>query len=178
LLCLIFGPPQTASLAVVHLLKVFDVARDNFGNASPGWPNSGPGPFLSLSLQKLPFLHPPCLQPLRQLVIILWQVYQWYSLHIDMEFVPSLSAQIRAAQGLPYCWCLLKFMVVFICDRHVVYGYNMLCLPQMLHSGDETLRSGIEEMFRDRPVVLFAPYSCCLGLLRCVSCCFAEADKP
>jgi len=67
---------------------------------------------------------------------------------------------------------------VFVCDRHVVHCYNMLRLPQMLDCRDKALRSGIEKMFRDRPVVLLAPGSGSLGLLGCVSCCFAEADEP
>lgn len=69
-------------------------------------------------------------------------------------------------------------MLMLICDRHIVHGYNVLRLPQVLDCSDEALRSGIEEMFRDRPIVLFAPNSRSLGLLRRVSRCFTEADKP
>jgi hypothetical protein len=69
-------------------------------------------------------------------------------------------------------------MVVLVSDRHIVYSYNMLCLPQMLDCGDEAFRSGVEEMFGDRSVVFFAPYSSGLGLLRCISGSFTKADEP
>jgi hypothetical protein len=69
-------------------------------------------------------------------------------------------------------------MFMFVCDRHIVHSHNMLRLPQMLHRGDEALRSRVEEMFRDWSVVFFAPYSGGLCFLRRVSRCFTEADKP
>lgn len=69
-------------------------------------------------------------------------------------------------------------MVVFVGDRNVIHSYNMFRLPQMLDCSDEAFRSGVEEVFRDRSIVLFAPHSCGLGLLRRVSRCLAEADEP
>jgi hypothetical protein len=69
-------------------------------------------------------------------------------------------------------------MVVFICDRHIVHCYDMLCLPQMLDCCDEAFRSRVEKVFWDGPVVFFTPYSSSLRLLRCVSSSLTEADEP
>jgi hypothetical protein len=95
-----------------------------------------------------------------------------------MELVSSLSTQIGAAQGLPYRRSVHKLLVMLVSNRRIVYGCNMLRLPQMLDCRYEAFRSGVEEMFRDRPVVFFTPYSCSLRLFRCVSRRFTEADKP
>jgi hypothetical protein len=65
-----------------------------------------------------------------------------------------------------------------VCDCHIVDGFNMLRFAQMLDCCDESFRARVEEVFRDRSVVLFAPYFRLFVFLRCVSRRFTEADEP
>jgi len=69
-------------------------------------------------------------------------------------------------------------MVVLVRDRHVVDSFDMFGLSKMLDSCHEAFRAGVEKVFGNGAVVLFAPHSCGFCFLGSISCCFAEADEP
>lgn len=48
----------------------------------------------------------------------------------------------------------------------------------MLNSGDEALCARVEQVFRQRPIVLLAPRPSLLVLLRSISCSLTETDEP
>lgn len=140
--------------------------------------SSAPRPLLLLRIQKLALLHPPRLEPLRQLGIALGQIPDRDALHVDVELEAALPGYAVQAQALPDRGRFAELVVVLICDCHVVDGFDVLGLPEVLHRCHEAFGSRVQQVFWEGAVVFETPFPCLSGFFWCVACCFAEADKP
>ena len=97
---------------------------------------------------------------------------------MDVESVPPLPTHPVLTERLPDGGSFHEFMLVFVCDGHIVNCSNVLGVPQMLDRRHKSFCAWVEKVFRNWSIVLFAPNFGLFALAGGVSGSLTEADEP
>lgn len=95
-----------------------------------------------------------------------------------VEPVSVSIGEVWEAERFPHRRTFMELLVALVGDRQVVDSLDMWCFSQVLHGGDKSLGTWVQEMLGLGLLVLFAPQDRLLVLLPGEPCCLTEADQP